>query len=160
MLRCYGEDSTHAEPAKEETSAFSKVKAAQTNRIKLAGRNCNYRKYKPCPQWPQRTRKGRIRPRSHASLATKSTRRGLACRSRRSCRQPEFGCVFFTRNNVQILRTFLSALTIEVNISLHIKGNNTLYKQYGGNQPNLFTVIAAWLYFDKLSMLPVCHASI
>ena len=88
VLRCYGEDSTHVEPAKEEISAFVKVKAAQTNKIKLADRNCNYRKYKPCPQWPQRTRKGRIRPRSHASLATRSTRRGLACRSRRSCRQP------------------------------------------------------------------------
>ena len=91
VLRCYGEDSTHVEPAKEEISAFVKVKAAQTNKIKLADRNCNYRKYKPCPQWPQRTRKGRIRPRSHASLATRSTRRGLACRSRRSCRQPGQG---------------------------------------------------------------------
>ena len=31
-----------------------------------------------------------------------------------------------------------------------------MYKQDGGNQPNLFTVLAAWLYFDKLSMLPEC----
>ena len=58
---------------------------------KIADRNCNYRNYKPCPRWPQRTRKGRIRPRSHASLATRSTRQGLACRSRRSCRQPGQG---------------------------------------------------------------------